>query len=64
MIESFYTALVSAETWFFGSILQDQFVSFVVNAFNSFLVVGLFFSVIYYPIHIMIQKFVGYLRRE
>lgn len=50
MINSFYNALIGAETWFFGALMQDAFFSGVVGIVNAILLLSMFYGVIILPL--------------
>lgn len=63
MLETFYNVLQQSQTWFFGNLLADPFVSLIVNAFNAFVLISMFYAVLYYPIRWIVSKFLHFLNK-
>lgn len=63
MIDTFYQALVAAETWFFGSLASDSFIALCLQVFNSFILFSMFYSVILCPIKWVVSKMIALIRK-
>lgn len=50
MINSFYRALIGAQTWFFGDLMVDPFFSGVINILNAILLLSMFYGIIILPL--------------
>lgn len=50
MINSFYQALIGAQSWFFGSLMQDAFFSGILNIINAILLLSMFYGIIILPL--------------
>lgn len=64
MLNEFYIVLREAQEWFFGtSLMTDPFFGFVVDVFNAFLLLVVFYTLMLYPVKICIKLFKGWIKR-
>lgn len=64
MFNEFFITLTEAEAWFFGDLLLDPFISFVINVFNTLMLLTTFYSLLLYPVKYCIKLFKKFLRSD
>lgn len=63
MIETFYDAIIAAETWFFGGLMNDAFLAGVINILNALTLLGMFYGVIWFPLRWCIKALINFVKR-
>lgn len=64
MINTFYQALLDAQNWFFGgTLMSDPFFGFVIQVFNAFLLLVIFYSLFLFPLRYCIKLFKRWIQK-
>lgn len=64
MINEFYVVLKEAQQWFFGEpLLADPFFSFILDVFNTFILLVLFYALFLFPLRYLIKLFKRWMKK-